>query len=67
METDIDKVIEHAKTEAQEIIASTGHVRASYAAGRPNSSPKSTAKGTLKAMKIIVDNHTPTGFTRREQ
>jgi hypothetical protein len=64
MDKSIEQVIEDAKKRANEIIGSTAEIRASFAAGRPNSSPKSTVAGTLKAMKFIVDNHTPTGYTR---
>jgi hypothetical protein len=66
MDKSIEQVIENAKKKANEIIGSTAAIRESVAAGRPNSSPESTVEGTLKAMKIIVDNHTPTGYTRAE-
>jgi hypothetical protein len=60
----IEQVIEDAKKKADKIIGSTAAIRDSFAAGHPNSSPESTVSGTLKAMRFIVDNHTPTGYTR---
>jgi hypothetical protein len=66
MDKIIEQVIEDAKKKANEIIGSTAAIRDSVAAGRPNSSPKSTVDGAMRAMKIIVNNHTPTGYTRAE-
>jgi len=64
MDKSIEQVIEDARKTAKRILGSTDSVRDAVAAGSPNSSPVSTVEGTLKAMKFIVDNHTPSDFTR---
>jgi hypothetical protein len=64
MEKNLDQIIEDARTHAARITETSGHVRKSFAEGRTNSAQRSTVEGVAKAMKVIVDNHTPRGYTR---
>lgn len=64
MNKSIEQVIEDAKRTAAQIIGETEAIRELASKVQPSASCESTVEGTLKAMKCIVDNHTPHGYTR---
>jgi len=62
MNNNIEKIIESAQKEAEEILKSTSEIRKAFVVGRPNSSKESTVEGTLEAFSVIVSSFNP-GFT----
>jgi hypothetical protein len=66
MKKSIEEILKNASKQADALDAKTGKIQESFASGRTNSSKPSTVAGTLRALKIIVENHTPTAYEQEQ-
>jgi len=66
MKKNIDQILAEAEKQANELIAEKAAIREAFAPVCNNSAKKSTVAGSLRAFRVIVENHIPTAYEQKQ-